>query len=74
MEERRARFVKSKCWKEFIWSSILAAKKKKKGTAKGRFLIGVIKSWMGEKNVKMTRMEKDVIRTEIHTEKEKFGI
>lgn len=56
--------MENKYAKEFLWKFFPVIREKKRGT-KGGILIGVRKSWIDEKEIKIIKVEESLIKTRL---------
>lgn len=74
IEEKSVSYIEKKCSKEFWWRFFPANREKKRGRAKGGFLIGVKKYWMNEEDIEIERVEENLILTKLQTKEGKLNI
>lgn len=67
IEENSIKIMEKNMSKKFTWFFIPAVKEKRKGRARGGFIISVKKEWVGKEQIKVSVLEEGLIRTELKT-------
>ena len=74
LEEKQWGNIKDKLPSEFSWECIFAKRQKKKGRAKGGFLIGIKKDWLGKGNIEITEISEQIVRSTLNAKGETYNI